>query len=48
MFFEDALPWTMKNLTQGALVSEVLSVGVLQASLVFALLISVDNQPLLG
>lgn len=34
----------MKNLTQVALVSEVLSVGVLQASLVFALLMSVDQS----
>lgn len=44
MFFVNTLPWTMKNLTQGDLVSEVLSVGVLQASLVFAQLISVDQS----
>lgn len=44
MFFVNVLPWTIKNLTQGALVSEILSVGVLQASLVFAQLISDDQS----
>lgn len=44
MFFVNMLPWTMKTLSQGALVSEDLSVGVVQASLIFAQLISDDQS----
>lgn len=42
--FVNVLPWTVRSLTQVALVNEVVSVGVLQASLVFAQLISVDQS----
>lgn len=44
VLFVNALPWAMKNFTQGDWVSGVFPVGVLQASLVFAQLISVDQS----